>query len=89
MNAEHEGVGALNEPNDPRSPDPDSGVLERGTETPAGGEESETDATSSLPPGAQTKAGGPRSNVDRAQPYDEQPIGLRMVEQPLDQPPGD
>ena len=88
MNREHENVGdAVNEVTDPRSPDPDSGVIERKTDHPEQGrDESQDAAQSSRPPGAHTGDGGPRTNVDRAQPYDEQLIGLRMEEQPLAQP---
>lgn len=57
-------------------------------ETPAqGADVTEDDAKASLPPGADTKRqDGPKGDVDRAQPYDEQPTGLRMKDTP---PPGE
>lgn len=77
---------ALNEPDDSRAPDPLAGVVERGTEPAAEGrDETDREARASMPPGADTRP-GPKSDVDRAQPYDEQPIGLRMEEEPLEEP---
>ena len=68
-----------------RTPDPDAAVVQRGDETPAEGRDEDDEmAEDSLPPSSGTKTAGPRSDVDRAQPYDEQPGGLRMVEQPVD-----
>ena len=76
---------AFNEPMDPRSPDADAEIVTRGEDVPAEGrDETAADASESLPPGADLRRRGPRGDVDRAQPYDEQPIGLRMQEQPFE-----
>lgn len=71
-------IGSLNDPDDPRAPDPDAAVPNARTEGPAGGHDaSDEDAKASLPPGADTKP-GPGGDDARAQPYEEQPVGLRM-----------
>jgi len=75
----------VNDPGDARAPDPNAAAIERGAEQPGQGrDETDDEARSSLPPSSATRNVGPKSDVDRAQPYDEQPIGLRMHEQPLE-----
>lgn len=64
---------------------PDSGVVDAGDAPASGPGHDDESARDSLPPSADTRP-GPRSDVDRAQPYDEQPTDFRMVDQP---PPDD